>query len=202
MLHKFLIGIVAWFASFGFAWANQTSQVLRALGGVTYTASFEINGTSTLGGWKCNNGAVISLVNPENVVLPSIDFEGKISTPIKVTMSVKDVKCSSGEEMEKHLRKALKAKQFPEIVFQTKEIIVHSNEALLDGELTIAGVTQPTSIGAWTVISEKSVRVWGEFGINMTDFGVKPPEVGILFLTLTVDPKVVIRFEATFNSTK
>ena len=102
--------------------------------------------------------------------------------------------------MNKHLRKALKEKDHPEITFQTDKYTLENGggEVKALGELTIAGVTKPIELDAQlTPLPEGGVRVVGKVDIEMKDYSVKPPS--LLFGTLKVANDVSVKFDTVIQ---
>jgi polyisoprenoid-binding protein YceI len=98
--------------------------------------------------------------------------------------------------MNKHLRKALKDKDFPEVRYEALQYTLVDNGGAVQtsGELTIAGVTKPVGFGAKLIpLPEGGTRVVGKVEINMRDYGVKPPSV--FFGALKVADIVTVRFD-------
>jgi len=98
--------------------------------------------------------------------------------------------------MNKHLRKALKDEEFPEIHYQALKYTLIENGAAVQtsGDLTIAGVTKPVGLGAKLIpVPGGGTRVVGKVDINMRDFGVKPPS--LFFGALKVRDVVTVKFD-------
>jgi polyisoprenoid-binding protein YceI len=101
--------------------------------------------------------------------------------------------------MNKHMRNALKEKEFPQIHFQTDKYELEKNggEAKALGELTIAGVTKPIELDATLTPVEGGVRATGKVDLQMKDFGVKPPS--LLFGTLKVANEISVKFDSVIR---
>ncbi len=150
-----------------------------------------IDGTATLiGSWTCGGNAVVN-IDPGSPVPKSVDD----IQMVEVTAAVPDIECGDSS-MNKHLRKALKMKEFPAIIYRAnKYAVVDDGQAIqTSGDLTIAGVTKPVGIGAKLVhYPELGARVVGTVEINMLDYNVKPPS--LFFGALKVAKTVSIRFD-------
>ena len=100
--------------------------------------------------------------------------------------------------MNKHMRKALKQKEYPTIQFKTDKYTLNENGDVVKaiGELTIAGFTKDVELDASLVNqSENSgFRAEGKVDIQMKDYKVKPPS--LLFGTLKVANDVSIKYTA------
>jgi hypothetical protein len=153
-----------------------------------------IDGTATMvGKWVCGGDANV-LANPAESaeVVPGLT-SGVQS--VVVTASVPAIDCGDST-MNKHLRKALKDKDFPEVRYEALQYTLVDNGGAVQtsGELTIAGVTKPVGFGAKLIpLPEGGTRVVGKVEINMRDYGVKPPSV--FFGALKVADIVTVRFD-------
>jgi len=153
-----------------------------------------IDGTATLvGKWVCGGDAAVQAKPAESAEkVPGL--ESGVQTVI-VTASVPDIDCGDST-MNKHLQKALKGTQFPEISYQALKYTLVDNGAAVQtsGELTIAGVTKAVGLGAKLIpLPEGGARVVGNVEINMRDYGVKPPSV--FFGALKVADVVTVQFD-------
>jgi polyisoprenoid-binding protein YceI len=153
-----------------------------------------IDGTATMvGKWACGGDAKVEAM-PLASAQPVPGLPEGVQT-VTVTASVPDIECGDST-MNKHLRKALKMDQYPEIRYQAEKYTLIDNGGAVQtsGELTIAGVTKPVGLGAKLMpLPEGGTRVMGTVEINMTDFGVKPPS--LFFGALKVTKTVTVRFD-------
>jgi len=146
-----------------------------------------------VGKWACGGDAKVDAV-PESVADPASGLAGAVQKVV-VTTSVPGIDCGDST-MNKHLRKALKDKEFPEIKYQAlKYTLVDDGSAVqTSGELTIAGVTKPVGLGAKLIqVPGGGTRVVGRVEINMLDYGVKPPS--LFFGALKVANVVTVQFD-------
>jgi hypothetical protein len=157
-----------------------------------------VEGTATIyGNWACDGQAIVK-ATPGQALEPVPGFPGGVQTTM-VTVSVKAIECGDGT-MNKHLRKALKEKDNPEIHFQTDKYTLQNNGGAVKakGELTIAGVTRPVDLEAnLTAIPDGGVRVVGKLDIQMTDYDVKPPS--LMFGTLKVRNDISVKFDTAIQ---
>jgi polyisoprenoid-binding protein YceI len=153
-----------------------------------------IDGTATMvGKWACGGDAKVDAITGSATDPASEPTDGL--QKVVVTTSVPGIDCGDST-MNKHLRKALKDKEFPEIKYQAlKYTLVDDGAAVqTSGELTIAGVTKPVGLGAKLIpVAGGGTRVVGKVEINMRDFGVKPPS--LFFGTLKVADVVTVQFD-------
>jgi len=88
---------------------------------------------------------------------------------------------TNNADRDKHLRSGdfFGAKEFPEIVFESKKVSGKAPDLVVDGELTFHGVTKPVSakvhvVGkADTFLKDHRAGFLGELSIDMADFGVE-----------------------------
>ena len=175
-------------------WRHSVGAIANA-SGPSQEGKITIKGTATIyGNWSCQGDADIQ-TTPGEALAPVPGFPGGVqSTLVKVT--VKNIECGDGT-MNKHMRKALKEKEFPEIQFHTNRYTLNENGDVVKaaGELTIAGVTKPVELDASLVsVPDGGFRVEGKVDIEMPDYDVKPPS--LLFGTLKVAPDVSIQYDA------
>jgi len=158
------------------------------------TYALTINGTATMvGNWACGGDAKVE-AKPAKSAKPVPGLDEGVQMVV-VTASVPGIECGDGT-MNKHLQKALKTKDYPEIRYQADRYTLVDNGAAVQtsGQLTIAGVTKPVNLGAKLVpLPEGGTRVVGDVQIDMVEYGVKPPS--LFFGTLKVAKVVTVRFD-------
>lgn len=106
------------------------------------------------------------------------------SLSVQNDMSDKDrreIERTMGEEV-------LEVARYPEILFVGSKVTVEKAagpiRAILDGDLTVRGVTRPQRVAAQVFQMGDTLRAQGEFEIRQTDFGITPVSVagGVLKL--------------------
>lgn len=122
---------------------------------------------------------------------------------IRITLIVRSIRSDMGKTMDNKTYKALKSDTDPEITFRLgapltlKEANGKRPPIALPGQLTLAGVTRPTTLMLTDLsISPDRMEFVGTQSIIMTDFGVVPPTA--LFGTLKVRPALTINFKTVF----
>ena len=154
-----------------------------------------VEGTATLyGDWACKAPASLRVL-PGEALPPVPGFPGGIQKAV-VDVSVKALDCGDST-MNKHLRKALKEKDHPNILFQMNryELSGNGGKATAFGELTIAGETKPVEMEVdLEALANQGVRATGEVPIKMKEYGVKPPS--LLFGTLKVANDITVKFDS------
>ena len=182
--------VVAALAGAGFAQSTSSAPKLP-----NKNYQITIDGTASMvGKWACGGDAIVE-AKPTQSAEPVPGLAAGVQTVV-VTTSVPAIDCGDST-MNKHLQKALKENQFPEIRYQAlKYTLVDNGTAVqTSGELTIAGVTKPIALGAKLVpLPDGGARVVGNVDINMRDYGVKPPS--LFFGALKVADVVSVKFDA------
>jgi polyisoprenoid-binding protein YceI len=91
----------------------------------------------------------------------------------------------------------LDVQQFPNATFTATSASVSGTvttsqvDVTVAGKLTIHGVTKDVTISAKAQVAGDKIEIAGTTGINMTDYGVTPPQ----FPFTTVDPAATIDFD-------
>jgi len=99
--------------------------------------------------------------------------------------------------------KALKAKDDPEIRFDLKSIkLAADNTAAVQGDLTIAGSTQPIVLNAQAKVTDTSIELSGVQKVKMTDYQITPPSVSLVVTNITCSDEIEVHYDVTFASTK
>ena len=160
-----------------------------------------IAGTSTVRSWTCAVAPAVDVTMTAAGAEALLRGERAVET-VNVTVQVAEVDCNNGK-MNDHLRKALKAEAHPTIRYElsTYDVTDTAEGASVSaqGELTIAGATQPVVMAITLVRDEDgSVRARGEHQVVMPQFGVKPPS--LMLGTMKVGEKVTITFDVPVSS--
>ena len=161
----------------------------------TLSAAITISGTSTVRDWSCKGPADIEVFRSNGAdAVPG--FPGGIES-VRISVAIEKLDCENGnKKMTEHMRKALKAKEHPQIIYSMTQYTARDAASIhVRGGLLIGGVIWPTELNATLqAIDGKGVRANGETQIDMRNFSLKPPS---LFLgTVKVDPLVRVQFSA------
>lgn len=78
--------------------------------------------------------------------------------------------------------RVLDVNRYPEVVFDSTSITVsarHSSDVdlIVAGQLSIHGVTHPTSVRVHATIEDQNVTASGQFSLNQTEYGITPIKV-------------------------
>jgi len=166
-----------------------------------YTGSniaIKVLGTSNVHDWNMTSMAAVSQgdfkFNEQNQL--------KALSSFSLSLEVKSLK-SEHESMDTRTYKAIKADQYPKIVYKLTSAIVTSvsgNKYLIKtkGELTIAGATQPISMDVTAVVGTNNiVNCTGEEKIKLTDYKITPPS--FMLGTMKVYNDLTIQFNLTYK---
>jgi len=101
-------------------------------------------------------------------------------------------------QRDRIVSRSLDVQQYPDAVFQASSAAVPTAVAsggagtiTVPGQLTIHGVTKSADARVQARLSGAQLQLVGTTAVNMTDFGIQPPQVPIT----KVDPQVTIEFQ-------
>jgi len=162
-----------------------------------------VSGTSTVRAFQCQAGAFDARIESTgaDAVAAVLAGEKAVST-IEVTVPAEKLDCRNGT-MNEHMRKALKAKEFPTVVFRAASYdLTRTNESVgvtLNGTLTLGGVEKPITVNAQAKPgTDGTLIVSGTREVRMTEFGLKPPT--LMLGTMKVDEKITVGFEVVLKN--
>jgi len=162
-----------------------------------------IAGTSTVRSFQCQAGAFDAKVASTSAEAVAAVLAGeKAVSKVEVTVPVERLDCRNGT-MNEHMRKALKAKEFPTVVFRAEAYdLVRSNDSIavtMTGSLTLGGVEKPITIKAQAKPGANgALVVSGTREVRMTEFGLKPPT--LMLGTMKVDDRVTVGFDVVLKN--
>ena len=162
-----------------------------------------VAGTSTVRAFQCQAGAFDAKIESSgsDAVAAVLAGEKAVST-IEVTVPAEKLDCRNGT-MNEHMRKALKAKEFPTVVFRAASYdLARTTESVsvtLNGTLTLGGVEKPITVNAHAKPgADGTLVVSGTREVRMTEFGLKPPT--LMLGTMKVDEKITVGFEVVLKN--
>ena len=162
-----------------------------------------VSGTSTVRAFQCQAGAFDAKIESTgaDAVAAVLAGEKAVST-IEVTVPAEKLDCRNGT-MNEHMRKALKAKEFPTVVFRASSYdLARTSDSVgvtLNGTLTLGGVEKPITVNAQAKPgADGTLIVSGTREVRMTEFGLKPPT--LMLGTMKVDEKITVRFEVVLKN--
>ena len=162
-----------------------------------------VAGTSTVRAFQCQAGAFDAKIESSgaDAVAAVLAGEEAVST-IEVTVPAEKLDCHNGT-MNEHMRKALKAKEFPTVVFRAASYdLSRTGESVavtLNGSLTLGGLEKPITVKAQAKPGpDGTLIVSGTREVRMTEFGLKPPT--LMLGTMKVDEKITVGFEVVLKN--
>ena len=154
------------------------------------SVDFSVSGTSTIRGWTCT---VPGTAEVERGGDPVAGLDQGVSAATLV-VRVADFECPE-EQMREHLLEAMRAEEFPEITFTLTGLTPGGGSSTTTGELTILDTTQSVSFPFSISTTGGVTSFEGELPLDMTTYGVEPPEV--MLGLLVVRPQIRIQFTGT-----
>lgn len=157
-----------------------------------------VAGTSTVRDFECQVPVFEALVDAEAPNAAALLVAGqKVITTADVTVPAEQLDCKNAT-MNKHMRNALKAAEYPVIAFRMKSYDVTTDSGrtrvVIAGDLSLGGSTKAISVtGDAQAEGSDVLRVRGTHEIRMSDFGLKPPT--LFFGTLKVGQRVTVGFD-------
>ena len=159
------------------------NMILTILALTAQAALFQAAPSSTL--WLEGDSTLHRYSSTATVISVELDSDAGLAQATALTVKVPVAGLKSGHAgLDKNLQKALKAEEFPEIVFSLASY--KAQEAT--GTLSIAGVAKPAVVK----VAVNGTVVTGEHELKMSDFGVKPPKM--MMGAVKTDDKVVVKF--------
>ena len=162
-----------------------------------------VTGTSTVRAFQCQAGAFDAKIESSgaDAVAAVLAGEKAVST-VEVTVPAEKLDCRNGT-MNEHMRKALKVKEFPTVVFRAASYdLARTSESVsvtLTGTLTLGGVEKPITVNAQAKPGpDGTLAVSGTREVRMTEFGLKPPT--LMLGTMKVDEKITVGFEVVLKN--
>jgi polyisoprenoid-binding protein YceI len=151
-----------------------------------------IEGTSTVRSFNCT----ATKVDVNVVAEPGVAPDDLVQSALLV-VPVASLDCRN-ETMNEHMRKALKAKDNPQISWKMDDYKVDGMNILITGRLAIAGKENPIEIhGTGTADASGTVRLKGSKQFKMSEYGVKPPS--LMLGTMKVRDSITVSFDLVLN---
>lgn len=156
-----------------------------------------IEGTSTVRSFRCTAaGFDVTVETLGNGAVAAVLIGVKAVRSVEVNVPAARLDCSNGT-MNTHMRKAIKAEQFPAIAFRmTAYEAAPGSEGVagtITGTLTLGGVERTIMMPARGVEQNGMLRVTGSQAIRMTDFGLRPPT--LMLGAIKVNDPITVSFD-------
>jgi len=173
--------------------AQSTKMTVRPESKVT------LAGRSNVHDWACNSSTFSATIELDSSYqsLPLTKVARPI-TKVAVTIPVRSLKCGKGK-MDENMYKALKANEFPEILYVLDSYEIDKSLTTADsfaartiGDLTVAGQTRKVEIPITVERNVGAMKGEGTLKLLMTDFGIKPPVA--LLGTLRTKNEIEVKF--------
>ena len=149
-----------------------------------------VKGSSTVRDYTCNAKTIDAAILTKQTEGPALPLQQLVENA-RVSVAVATLECGN-DKMNEHMRKALKATENPQLVFElTGYQIGDAGAITLNGKLTLAGRALPVEISGTITEQEGGLmRVSATKPIKMTEWGIKPPT--LMLGTLKVHDPVTI----------
>jgi polyisoprenoid-binding protein YceI len=165
------------------------------------SARVTLAGTSNLHDWSASSARariVKATIAPctgtdpwDGVLAPNAIEAFEVAVPVKTLASDKD-------GLDKNMFKALKADQYPDVIFAMKALDLGvAGKGKAPGVLTIAGVSRDVVFTVTTRRAGATLNVSGTLDLLMTDYGIAPPKA--MMGMLKTDPKVTVSFDVVLG---
>lgn len=170
------------------------------------TQKIFIKGKSNINKWKSNVDGVDAKFTLHCVEKPSNfhslrDSATFIDTLI-IKIKVSDIK-SGKKLMDQKTYDALKSKECPYIIFTYGlNSKAHLSSQKISGSLTIAGVTKKITTQITFNKGRNTITLKGIHSIDMTEFGVRPPELfmGLIKANKNIDVDFTLSFTSNLSA--
>ena len=162
-----------------------------------------VAGTSTVRSFQCQAATFDAKLESAGTDPVAAVLAGqKAVSTVEVTVPVEKLDCRNGT-MNEHMRKALKAKEFPTVVFRAATYeLTRANDTVavtLNGSLTLGGVEKPITVKAQAKSGANgTLIVSGTREVRMTEFGLKPPT--LMLGTMKVDERITVGFDVVLKN--
>jgi polyisoprenoid-binding protein YceI len=148
---------------------------------IAESSNMVIEGTSNVRDWGIDVDEIEGKIQMSDSTIEAIEFSVLTET----------FKGQVGG-MGKHIKKAIKQEEYPELSFKLKEVESFDGEnAIINGALTVAGVSQLIKVEGKVVKADNGFEISGEKLLKMTDFDIKPPKAMFGTIKAADDIKVI-----------
>jgi polyisoprenoid-binding protein YceI len=188
----YLAGLVCFLAGLIISPALSAQQVYK----IGPETSIQVDGTSSLHDWTCK----VETFAGEG----KFSLEGNMLTEItglKISLAANSLKSGKGAMMDKNTYKALKADEFPQIVYELQGTkVLPGGKVSTTGKLTIAGVSKVVKMEVNYQVNAGKVTVKGALPILMREYKIDPPTA--MMGTIKTGEEVTVVFHAVFAAAK
>lgn len=165
---------------------------------VTKDSWIKVSGTSTLHNWEMSSGQMKSEANF------TMSSSGQFEQLLLLNFSIRvNTLKSDNSRLDRNAYDALKATQFPEVIFRSgsaeiKSVQGNKYNVKVSGKLTVAGVTKDKVIEAVCEVDRnKNLICTGETRFKMTEFNVTPPT--FMFGAMKTGDEITINYKINYT---
>ena len=174
-----------------------------------------IEGSSNIHDWRVEGRIIGGYIEAgqkfptapgQTVSKGKVDADVEAFIPVRSLISIDRDGKPYSTAMDDIMYKLFKVTEHPRIVFRLTELTLtepaksrqdpYSFDAV--GELAVAGVTNTVSLPVYVFpAADGKIRITGQLGTKMTDFGIKPPELGLGTGIIKTDDAIKLIFDWT-----
>jgi polyisoprenoid-binding protein YceI len=155
-----------------------------------------VSGKSSVKDFKCQAKTIEGNLRSASDVTDGVPL-AKLVSVAEVGVQIAALDCGNGT-MNEHMRKALKATEFPRIAFRMSSYeIGTADDVTIRGDLTIAGKEMPVVLSGKVTEQGEAIKSSATADIDMTKWGVKPPS--LMLGTMKVKPVVTIGYDVAIK---
>lgn len=163
-----------------------TAQTLTAT-----AVQVEIEGQSTLHGWRVTAGAATVTAQVDGTVSGLLrEISGGGLKGLNLVLGVDSLTSTEGSGMDKNMHHTLESDKFPGISFSLKSYRLEGMTVTAQGDLGIHGQTKAVTLTGLLESAGGGLSLKGSYPLLMSDYGVKPPVM--MFGTIHVADQVKI----------
>jgi len=167
-------------------------------------STMSVIGTSTLHDWTSTVTKVTGYMElDQKIASKGALKKGDEIFAVKIIVPAKSIISARGATMDKKTYDALKAEQFPDIIFEfnkvkVAEVVDGKIDVTAKGNLTIAGKTNIVEIPVVGKVNSATQMVFsGSYKLNMKNYDMEPPSA--MFGQIVTGEEIEIKFELIFN---
>ncbi|HEY0551423.1 MAG TPA: YceI family protein [Verrucomicrobiae bacterium] len=168
------------------------------------TTKLKMDGTSSIHDWSVETAAVGGIIEIDSAFVsdPTSAKPGKIPAKVETSIPVRQLK-SGTKAMDDRMYQAFKIQQFPKIEYRLTELTLKETPKSANGpfsfdstgELTVSGVTNKVSFPVTMTRADKLLKTTGNTSVKMTSFGITPPALDLLAVSIRTGDDVKITFD-------
>lgn len=168
------------------------------------TTKLKLDGTSSIHDWSVETAAVGGIIEIDAAFVndPTSAKPGKIPAKVETTIPVRQLK-SGTKAMDDRMYQAFKVQQFPKIQYRLTELTLKETPKSANGpfnfdstgELTVSGVTNKVSFPVTMTRTDKMLKTTGNTSVKMTSFGITPPALDLLAVSIRTGDDVKVTFD-------